>query len=282
MERFETAGLFYSVFYFSLAPSLLLFFTFLLFISSCTRPPDNTPPEGMAYIPQGAFIMGSDEVDEEAEALRFGSKPWFLNEAPKRKVVVKAFFIDKYEVSNKKYKEFVDATGHRPPKYWKGSVYPAGWDDIPVIFVNWFSADSYCKWRRKRLPTEAEWEKTARGTDGRRFPWGNEFDPNKTNAQGKFGGPVAVGSFEEGKSPFGVYDMAGNVAEWTEDWYMSYPGSDYEDEDYGKKFKVVRGGGWGGIAHYNLNIYRRTAHRFYAPPANTFGDIGLRCVMSSK
>ena len=226
--------------------------------------------------------MGSDEVDEEAEALRFGSKPWFLNESPKRKVVVKAFFIDKYEVSNRNYKEFVDTTGHKSPKYWKGSVYPDGLSDIPVIFVNWNSADSYCKWRRKRLPTEDEWEKAARGTDGRRFPWGDEFDPKKTNAQGQFGGPVAVGKFEDGKSPYGVYDMSGNVAEWIEGWYMPYPGSDYEDEDYGKKFKVVRGGGWGGVAHYNLNIYRRTSHRFYAPPANTFGDIGFRCVISSK
>ncbi|MFQ5901773.1 MAG: formylglycine-generating enzyme family protein, partial [Thermodesulfobacteriota bacterium] len=142
---------------------------FLLFVA-CSRIPD-----GMALIPDGEFIMGSEEVDVEAKALRFGSvKPWYLNERPKRKISLPAFYIDKYEVTNKEYKEFVDVMGHRPPDNWESGIYPEVQDDHPVIYVDWYDAYAYCAWRGKRLPTEAEWEKAARGTDGRRFPWGDE------------------------------------------------------------------------------------------------------------
>ncbi len=235
-------------------------------------------PEGMILIPKGEFLMGSNEVDKEAKALQYGSsKPWYVNERPMRKVFLDDFYIDKVEVTNRKYKEFVDATGHRPPANWKNGTYPPGLGDHPVTFVSWSDAKEYCEWLGKRLPTEAEWEKAARGTEGLRFPWGNEYDPKKLNAMGDYGGTTPVGMFPEGASPYGVLDMAGNVQEWTADWYKPYPGNDFKDEDYGEKFKVVRGGGWGGIGHYSLSVYLRTSYRNIAPPNGRYNDVGFRC-----
>lgn len=263
----------------------ILFFLLCFLLLACSKPsekessPTNVP-EGMVYIPAGKFIMGSDKKDLESEALRFGSKPWYLNERPKREVTLDAFYIDKYEVINREYKQFLDASSHKPPAYWEAGVYPNEQADYPVHSIDWHDAHSYCLSLGKRLPAEAEWEKAARGTDGRSFPWGNDYDPKKANGQGAFGGPVKVGNYEKGRSPYGLYDMSGNVAEWVADWYKAYPGSGYEDTDYGKKFKVIRGGGWGGIGHYNLSLYRRTSYRFYAPPTNDFEDVGFRCVKS--
>ncbi len=264
----------------------ILFFLLFFILLACSKPPEkeSTPtvtPKGMVYIPAGKFIMGSDKKDMESEALRYGSKPWYLNEGPKREMTLDAFYIDMYEVTNKAYKQYLDAsTTHKPPAYWEAADYPSEQADYPIHSVDWHSANSYCLSLGKRLPAEVEWEKAARGTDGRSFPWGEDYDPKKANGQGSFGGPVKVGNYEEGKSPYGLYDMSGNVAEWVADWYESYPGSDHEDTDYGEKFKVIRGGGWGGIGHYNLSLYRRTSYRFYAPPMNGFEDVGFRCVKS--
>ncbi len=236
------------------------------------------PPEGMVLVPSGEFIMGSDEVDTEARALQFGSKkPWFVNERPKRKAYLDTYYIDKYEVTNAEYKKFVDAKVRRAPGYWINNTYPKGTENYPVTDLNWYDADAYCRWRGKRLPTEAEWEKAARGTDGHRFPWSDEFDEKKCNCAGRYRGVMPVGSFEEGKSSYGLYDMAGNVYEWVNDWYLAYPGSDYNDEDFGEKYKVSRGGGWGGIGHYPLEIHYRTSFRFNIPPQAAYNDLGFRC-----
>lgn len=240
---------------------------------------EGKPPEGMILIPAGEFVMGSEEVDTEARALQFGSKkPWFVNERPKRKVYLGAYYIDKYEVTNAEYKKFIDAKKRRPPNYWvNNNSYPPGAEDYPVASVNWYDADAYCKWAGKKLPTEAEWEKAARGTDGRRFPWGDVFDEKKCNCAGQYRGVMPAGRFEAGKSPYGVYDMAGNVYEWVSDWYLPYPDSDYNDEDFGEKFKISRGGGWGGIGHYPLEIHYRTSFRFEIPPQGEYNDLGFRC-----
>lgn len=251
---------------------IFLIFNFgLLF--GCSKPPSD-----MVYVPKGEFIMGSDEVDKDAKAQQYGErKPWYANEKPKRKVYLKGFYIDKYEVTNVLYADFVKAANHNPPDYWIDGNYPPDIAEYPVVMVDWSDAKAYCEWRSRRLPTEAEWEKAARGTDGRRFPWGDEFDGKKVDADGQQEEPSPIGTFEEGKSPYGVYDMAGNVYEWVEDWYKAYPGNDYNDNDYGEKFRVVRSNGWGGMGHYNLQMYARTSYRNASPPDGKFNDIGFRC-----
>jgi formylglycine-generating enzyme required for sulfatase activity len=235
-------------------------------------------PEGMVEVASGEFIMGTNLVDAEAKAIQYGArKPWYMNEHPERKVSLKRFFIDSTEVTNAAYKAFVDKTGHEPPPYWAGNNYPDGTDKHPVVMASWFDAKAYCEWAGKRLPTEAEWEKAARGTDGRAFPWGSDFDIKKLNTLGDHGGTLPVGSFEAGKSPYGALDMSGNAQEWTADSYAAYPGSDYKDDDYGEKFKVVRGGGWGGVGHYASHVYVRTSYRNMAPPGGRYDDVGFRC-----
>jgi formylglycine-generating enzyme required for sulfatase activity len=237
--------------------------------------------ENMVLIPAGDFIMGSDEVDKETLQQRFGmAKTPYLNEHPQRKISLGDYYIDKFEITKRQYKEFVNATGRAAPLNWVNGQYAPDTDDHPVFFITWFDADAYCKWAGKRLPTEEEWEKAARGTDGRSFPWGNEFDLKKTNASGKYGGVYPVGHFEEDVSPFGVYDMAGNVQEWTASWYKAYPGNEYEDEDYGEKLRVTKGGGWGGLGHYSFDLFYRTSFRGFMDPSQGFDDLGFRCVLS--
>ena len=241
-------------------------------------------PQGMVLIPAGEFIMGTDKVDTEGKAAEFGTvKPWYLDEHPKHKVRLETYFIDQHEVTNSQYKEFVEATGSRPPEDWEGGRIPQGRETYPVTFVNWYDADRFCRWKGKRLPTEAEWEKAARGTDGRDYPWGNEFDPTKANTGDTGIGDLApVGQFEAGKSPYGAYDMSGNVWEWTADWYKPYPGSDYMSEAYGEKYKILRGSSWGGTGHYTLPYFYRTSYRFYINPEGAFPDAGFRCAQDRK
>ncbi len=259
-------------------------FALILLLAGCK--PAAPPPPDMVHVPKGEFIMGSDEIDKEAKALQYGfKKPLYANERPGRKVMLGDFHIDKTEVTNSRYEEFVKATGHKPPSFWSNQMYEDSKEKVagyPVIFVNWEDADAYCKWRKKRFPTEAEWEKAARGTDGRRFPWGSEFDIKKVNALGKYGGVGPAGHFPEGASPYGALDMAGNVWEWTADWYKQYADNDFDDEDYGEKYKTIRGGGWGGIGHYSLQAYVSTSFRKIAPPDRGFDDLGFRCAWPER
>ena len=157
-------------------------------------------------------------------------------------------------------------------------------NSIPVVGVSWYAADKFCQWRNARLPTEAEWEKAARGTDGREFPSGNEWKMDITNTGENVmdeEGVVAVGSFPLNSSPYGAYDMAGNVWEWTADWYQPYPDSDYASEKFGENFKVMRGGG-GGIGHYSLNIFFRTPLRGKSFPNEGSLDLGFRCARDAS
>ncbi len=280
----------------------------------------------MVVVSAGDFIMGSDKVDTEGLQQQYGFEtPMYINEHPQRKVYLKAFKIDTYEVTNGQYKEFLlKAKGRgRVPDAWRYNGYGLArsqadamdvatlrkvaanyfkldmdtrtmdkaaliaamfkqqqrMDKRAVTGVNWQDSYAYCEWRGKRLPTEAEWEKAARGPNGLEYPWGNKWDPSMTNTGENANndeGIVAVGSFPGNKSPYGAYDMSGNAWEWVNDWYDAYPGSTYKSADFGKKFKVIRGGG-GGVGHYALSYFFRGAVRQFATPDMTAEDVGFRC-----
>jgi formylglycine-generating enzyme required for sulfatase activity len=226
------------------------------------------PPvvEMVVEIPAGEFIMGSDMGDGD--------------EQPAHTVTLEAFEIDMFEVSNADFAKFVEETGYQTEvekeapdeKSWRD--YAEGKDNHPVVKVTWNDADAYCQWAGKRLPTEAEWEKAAKGEEGFLYPWGNEWEPAKANTkESGFRGTVAVGSFAEGASPYGVFDMAGNVWEWMADWYQPYPGSTYQSEYFGEKFKVTRGGAW-----FTEADKVTTSNRNTTTPSAANDDIGFRCV----
>jgi formylglycine-generating enzyme required for sulfatase activity len=237
------------------------------------------PPEGMVLVPAGEFLMGSDKIDTEGTTAEYGMRrPLFVDEHPLHRVNLRAFFIDQIEVTQAQYKLFVDATESVPPRSWPNGIFPARRASYPVTTVSWYDADRYCNWAKKRLPTEAEWEKAARGTDGREFPWGNDYlKENGNMGDSGIGDLTPVGSYEKGKSPYGAYDMIGNAWEWTSDWYQPYPGTDYKSEDFGEKNKVLRGGSFGGVGHYTLKFFYRTSYRFFSEPQSSFQDVGFRC-----
>ena len=222
-----------------------------------TSAPSDKP--NTMYIAGGEFILGSDTGNED--------------ETPQQNMYINAFNIDIYPVTNAEYKDFVEATGHNPPRTWKEGAYPEGTADHPVIWVTWQDAQAYCEWAGKRLPTELEWEKAARGTDGRTYPWGETFDSAKCNSkESGLGGTSPVGSYPDGVSASGAFDMAGNVWEWTADWYEAYRGSLYELARYGERYKVLRGGSW-----FDAQDMVRTSTRKSFDPNQGFSTIGFRC-----
>jgi len=233
--------------------------------------------DGMIYIPEGEFVMGSDEVDTEGMAKEFGDRKgvFYEDEKPVRKINLKAYYIDKYEVTMKAYKAFVDAVSYPPPSEWNGNNYPKGGENYPVLHISRFNANDYCKWAGKRLPSEEEWEKAARGPNGNRYSYGNDFDASKANLSGTQ--PSEVGSYETDKSYYGVYDMAGNMSEWVDAWYEPYPGSNHKHKDFGKTSRVLRGGAFLG-GHYMMSrVDSRAAYRSYFRPDGYAVDTGFRC-----
>lgn len=229
--------------------------------------------EVMVTIPGGPFTRGTDVGG--------------FDERPVKQIYLDAYAIDKYEVTNHHYEAFVAATGHRragpPSRYAKNMARLRGVNQ-PVVYVSWDDADAYCRWRGKRLPTEAEWEKAMRGTDGRLWPWGNEADPLASNwAVAKDGYDVTapVGSFKRDVSPFGVADGAGNVIEWVADWYGENIYSDPIDHDprgpeFGT-FKVLRGGGY-----TTSGTDVRVTSRSKMVPDFRDETIGFRCAVSGS
>lgn len=175
----------------------------------------------MIHIPSGFFLKGTTEETVKELASKFGyHTSWLANESPQREVDLPDFQIDRYPVSNQSYYEFCKSTGHAPPKHWNRQTPPELLLDHPVRFVNQEDALAYAIWAGKRLPTENEWEKAARGTDGRLYPWGDEFDPNACcwNRSGSEGNTTdSVHAHPSGASPYGVMDMAGNLFEWCMD-----------------------------------------------------------------
>lgn len=232
-------------------------------------------PDGMVSVPAGWFLMGSDPgVDRVAGPQEF----------PQRSVYLPTYQIDQYEVSNVHYLRFVLATHAAVPPYWKGDPFPDKMASHPVIGVSWHEAEAYCRWVGKRLPTEAEWEKAARGTDGRLYPWGNELPgwlrTNIAHSGSKRGiryPPLAnVNRYERGVSPYGVYQMAGNVAEWVADWfgaeyYRRAPKENPKGPEQGED-KVFRGGSW----NEDPEVARSAGRGSYPPDYRSY-LIGFRC-----
>jgi formylglycine-generating enzyme required for sulfatase activity len=239
----------------------------------------------MVYVPEGPFIMGTDQTDSGHKAAEYGIlKPWFEDEHPAHVVNLPAYYMDKYEVTNADYQAFVRATGRRHPPDWLGPTRPPGPARGPVVSVSWDDADAYCRWAGKRLPTEAEWEKAARGFEGRLYPWGNQFELGYANIGGGRNGPVAVGSYPKGQTPLGVYDLSGNVWEWTADWYQPYPGNSTMAPTNPPTRRVLRGSSWSGVGHFPpaamediLAHNARGSFRFATDPENRLNDVGFRC-----
>lgn len=264
------------------------------------------PAVDMALIPAGEYRMGTSEGSDG-----------LADEHPERLVFLHPFFLDRFEVTNQDYAAFVQSTGHRPPAnnspdstIWNGAVPPQPIARHPVVNVSWEDAVAYCRWSGKRLPTEAEWEKAARGTDGRRYPWGNDWSWTKANSASYWAGrtiefqsgadweafwikgdgarlarehgingevlTLPVGSFPDAVSPYGIHDLAGNAAEWVQDWYdpnyyRSAPLTDPTGPERGA-IKSMRGGSWLKPA-----ISLRTSDRDWGTMDSRPSGTGFRC-----
>jgi len=231
-------------------------------------------PNEMILIPAGEFIMGTDNR--------------LPDEGPEHKVHLKAYYIDRYEVTNLQYRRFNNETHRRSPSHFRNRTFPPGKADHPVTFVSWEDADAYCRWAGKRLPTDQEWEKAARGSDGRMFPWGNEFDIKRANTPlrwkklSQFGDTTPVGAFPEGASPYGLMDMSGNVWEWTASWYTAYPKNKVASESYGERYKTLKGGSWFDCSFYNCGISAPVFNRAFFAKKVKNDSFGFRCAKDAK
>ena len=262
-----------------------------LVASSCTRSPSPVALDrDMVVVPAGWFTMGREDGPSD--------------ERPARRIFLDAYSIDRTEVTNLQYRRFVLATGRDTPRYWSGRSFPAGAALEPVVGVGWEDAHAYCTWVGERLPTEAEWEKACRSSDGRAYPWGETWDPSVANVATELvadldeaweplarprpfvpWGPRRVGTCSADVSPLGVRDLAGNVAEWVQDWY-SWGGY----ENWAERNPVgtgppwnhsIRGGAWLGLEAPSLRTAdlgrcstRNSSHSYDDP------RVGFRCARS--
>ena len=292
----------------------MIYLSFLFLILTISHPPlaiSSLPSDAMALVPAGEFLMGNPVGSDGLP-----------DEQPQRLVYTATFWIDRYEVTNDTYARFVQVTGHRAPAHlnpastlWEKNAPIPGIGSHPVVNVSWEDAVAYCTWMGKRLPTEAEWEKGARGTDGRQYPWGNEWDFMKANSASYWAGrtiafqsgadwdafwikgegakisrekgirgevlTMPVASFPEGVSLYGLYDMAGNAAEWVQDWYnpnyySEAPLSDPQGPPHGA-VKAMRGGSWLKPA-----ISLRTTDRDWGTMDSRPSGTGFRCAKDAN
>jgi len=267
----------------------------------------------LVTIPAGPFLMGTPESDLDGLAKLGADRDWIKNEVPQHEVTLPAYAIARYPVTNAEFRRFIEDGGYTTREYWteagwqqkeeKNWAQPRYWEDgqwndpaQPVVGVSWFEAVAYCAWLTAkiqkytyRLPTEAEWEKAARGTDGRRYPWGNDWDATRCN--NKESGPdktTPVGQYPAGDSPYGVGDMVGQVWEWCSSKYggtgnkpkFGYPYKpDREREDLeGDDTRIARGGSW-----WNDNPAGicRGGYRLSSSPGGRYLSYGFRCVRTS-
>jgi eukaryotic-like serine/threonine-protein kinase len=238
-------------------------------------------------IPAGSFQMGCD-IDNPAEN-GCNAVEWQTRELPLHAVHLDAYYVDKFQVTNARYQACVDAGGCTPPSDSSSNTRPDSYGnpeyaDYPVIWVDWHQANAFCRWAGKRLPTEAEWEKAARGSgDTRKYPWGNG-EPictlaNFAEGLGCSQDTRQVGATPAGASPHGVMDMAGNVWEWVNDWYQAdyygvSPAANPQGPGAGE-YRVLRGGSWNFSG-----FFLRTAFRFRGKPGYEYFNIGFRCARS--
>jgi formylglycine-generating enzyme required for sulfatase activity len=265
----------------------------------------------MVLVDAGSFLRGTTaeqaqrEYEESKKKFTGVKKEWFDWEVPQRRVYLDGFYIDKYPVTNVRFSRFVEATSHRTDaekggggwvwdvskKKWEQKSNaswkaPTGGDSSyrnrlrhPVVQVSWKDARSYCVWAGKRLPTEAEWEKAARGVNGRKYPWGNQWDSSKLIWRKNSGGkthPVDR-TYNTHRSPFGAVDMSGNVWNWVQDWYgedyyRSAPARNPKGAASGS-MRVVRGGSW----YFSNPSYFRAAYRYWDLPVYWNYFLGFRC-----
>jgi formylglycine-generating enzyme required for sulfatase activity len=227
-------------------------------------------------IPSGTFLLGATCAQVSALATQAGfALEWCLDETPQHQVALDAFEIGRGPVTCAEYMAFVLATDHPIPPYWGGDAPPARLRDHPVVEVSYDDARWYCRWlssatgQQFRLPSEAEWERAARGDDQRSFPWGDAWQPGCCNiAEGGPGTTTPVGSFAQDTSPFGCVDMAGNVEEWTISTYAPYPGSELAPPDLPQI--VARGGSWNGDAILARCTRRHARSAALSSPARGF------------
>ena len=247
-------------------------------------PADTLPPSVPATADSAVQFSGRSQVRVPAGSFIMGSIEGSSAEAPAHLVTLEAYYIDQYEVTVGQYRACVQAGACEEPVNaslcnWQGAVE----DNHPITCVRWAQAQAYCAWAGLRLPTEAEWEKAARGTDGRTYPWGEDFDRDRANYadHGIMQRTRPVGSYPDGRSPYGADDMSGNVYEWVADWYEpNYyavsPSSDPQGPT-NASLRLLRGGSWWFDANQMRTFHREPYH-----PADTDVDIGFRCARSAE
>ena len=222
------------------------------------KPAIPTQPDGMVYVPGGDFLMGSDDGEVLSRPAHF--------------VSVRPFFIDRTEVTNEQYRNFVEATGYDPPPTWKDGAIPPGDEALPVTAVTWYDAAAYAAWAGKRLPTEPEWEFAARGAEGRKYPWGNDWDATLANVENRTNGLMRVG--ETAASPLGINEMAGNAWEWTANDARPYPGG--KEFPWSRlKLKIIRGGNWKSSNETAASTFRGY---YGASGEKDYSSTSFRCV----
>jgi formylglycine-generating enzyme required for sulfatase activity len=234
-------------------------------------------PAGMVSIPGGEFTRGRTFQWPDYEV------KWYPNPAkddePSRKITLDPLYMDVAEVTNERYATFLEATHHRAPYYWHTGKVPAGKEKHPVANVSWDDAAAFCKWQGKRLPTEAEWEHAAKGTqEGKMYPWGDRKIADADAVFNRLDGPGPV--CNKAKNEFGLCDMIGNVWEWCSDWYGQHyyqdsPARNPQGPDTGL-YRVLRGGSWFDVPP----LFLTTSYRSWARQAERSPTIGFRCVQS--